>query len=181
MTGFFWTKCKGIQNNKCNKMEKILFTSILEESTVGVWENYFDKPLWLRIKPPKDAQVTKDSHSTALEGGWVLLLGESFVLLNSVSSLVSQCRSPGGGGRSERRGSRVAGCGRERIWEREETQKRNAKVFIAKVGGWGTMFVYLVITKSWNISKSRQNNIMNPQVPMANFFFICIFNVLPPL
>lgn len=65
-------------------MEKILFTSILEENTAGVWENYFDKPLRLGIKPPKDAQVTKDSHSTALEGECVLLLGESFVLLNSV-------------------------------------------------------------------------------------------------
>lgn len=43
-------------------MEKILFTGILEESTVCVWKNYFDKPLWLGIKPPKYAQVTKDGH-----------------------------------------------------------------------------------------------------------------------
>lgn len=55
-TGFFWTKCKGIHNNKCNKMEKIVFCIILpKESTAYVWENYFDKPLWLGIKPSKHA------------------------------------------------------------------------------------------------------------------------------
>ena len=125
MTGFFWTKCKGIQNNKCNKMEKILFTSILEENTVGVWENYFDKPLRLGIKPPKDAQVTKDSHSTASEGGWVLLLGESFVLLNSVEfcwiqwGLVSQHGKGGGKNwRPERRGS--SSC---RVWRGDNLRK----------------------------------------------------------
>lgn len=43
-------------------MEKVLFIGILEESTVRVWENYFDKPLSLGIKSPKYAQVTKDGH-----------------------------------------------------------------------------------------------------------------------
>lgn len=43
-------------------MEKILFTSVLEESPVGVWESYFDKPLWWGIKPPKYALLTKDGH-----------------------------------------------------------------------------------------------------------------------
>lgn len=43
-------------------MEKILFASILEKSTVCLLENYFDKPLWQGIKPPKNAHKTKDGH-----------------------------------------------------------------------------------------------------------------------
>lgn len=81
---------KKFPNNKCNKMEKIAFSIILlKESIAYVWENYFDKPLWLGIKPSKHASNKRWSLNCFCGGGGVggavfLLLMSSFVSLNSV-------------------------------------------------------------------------------------------------
>lgn len=96
-------------------MEKILFTSILEENTVGVWENYFDKPLRLGIKPPKDAQVTKDTPLPRKEVGpvtWrVLCFAEFSEEFGKPAWKNEEGRT--GGLREEEVGG--AGCGGERI------------------------------------------------------------------
>lgn len=69
---------KEFPNNKCNKMEKIAFSIILlKESIAYVWENYFDKPLWLGIKPSKHASNKRWSLNCFGGGGscclWVAL------------------------------------------------------------------------------------------------------------
>ena len=123
-------------------MEKILFTSILEENTVGIWENYFDKPLRLGIKPPKDAQVTKDTPLPRKEVGPVTWRVLCFAEFSEEFGKPAWKRRREELKAWEKRKLEVQDVeGRESEKRREETAKWNDTGFTAKVGGGLSLFV----------------------------------------